>query len=313
MSTYKYVFGPVPSRRLGRSLGVDIIPSKLCTLDCIYCEVGKTDKRGLARKEYFPTNEIIDEVRHALNEFTQIDYVTVTGSGEPTLHKGIGEIIHAIKGMTSVPVAVLTNGTLLYLPEVRASLLEADVVSPSLDAVTDDVFQKIDRPNPKLRLQEIIEGMKQFRREYKGKLWIEVLFVKGINDSDDEVQKLKKVLDEIQPDKIHLNTVVRPPTEFFALPVSENRMREIQQILGEKAEIISSFSLHQKDDKITPHSELILAALERRPMTSDELAAALSVSQENILQLLHQLEETKKVREVMFDGKLFYQYENKRF
>ncbi|MBP8975486.1 MAG: radical SAM protein [Bacteroidetes bacterium] len=313
MSTYKYVFGPVPSRRLGRSLGVDIIPSKLCTLDCIYCEVGKTDKRGLARKEYFPTNEIIDEVRHALNEFTQIDYVTVTGSGEPTLHKGIGEIIHAIKGMTSVPVAVLTNGTLLYLPEVRASLLEADVVSPSLDAVTDDVFQKIDRPNPKLRLQEIIEGMKQFRREYKGKLWIEVLFVKGINDSDDEVQKLKKVLDEIQPDKIHLNTVVRPPTEFFALPVSENRMREIQQVLGEKAEIISSFSLHQKDDKITPHSELILAALERRPMTSDELAAALSVSQENILQLLHQLEETKKVREVMFDGKLFYQYENKRF
>ncbi|HOV98668.1 MAG TPA: radical SAM protein [Bacteroidota bacterium] len=311
MSTYKYVFGPVPSRRLGRSLGIDIIPSKLCTLDCIYCEVGKTDKRGLARKEYFPTNEIIEEARRALNEFTQIDYVTVTGSGEPTLHKGIGEIIHAIKGMTSVPIAVLTNGTLLYLPEVRASLLDADVVSPSLDAVTDDVFQKIDRPNPKLRLQEIIEGMKQFRREYKGKLWIEILFVKGINDGDDEVQKLKKALDEIQPDKIHLNTVVRPPTEFFALPISENRMREIQQILGEKAEIISSFSLHHRDDKITPHSELILAALERRPMTGDELAAALSVSQDNILQLLHQLEETKKIREVTFEGKKYYQCENK--
>jgi wyosine [tRNA(Phe)-imidazoG37] synthetase (radical SAM superfamily) len=311
MSTYKYVFGPVPSRRLGRSLGIDIIPSKLCTLDCIYCEVGKTDKRGLARKEYFPTNEIIEEARRALNEFTQIDYVTVTGSGEPTLHKGIGEIIHAIKGMTSVPIAVLTNGTLLYLPEVRASLLEADVVSPSLDAATEDVFQKIDRPNPKLRLQGIIEGMKQFRREYKGKLWIEILFVKGINDSDDEVHKLKKALDEIQPDKIHLNTVVRPPTEFFALPISENRMREIQQILGEKAEIISSFSLHRRDDKITPHSELILAALERRPMTSDELAAALSVSQENILQFLHQLEETKKIREVTFDGKIYYQYKDK--
>lgn len=306
MATYKYVFGPVPSRRLGRSLGVDIIPSKLCTYDCIYCEVGKTDKRGLARKEYFPREEIVEEVRRAVAEYTDIDHITITGSGEPTLHSGIGDIISSIKQFTAVPLAVLTNGSLFFLPEVRKSLLEADIVSPSLDAVSEDIFQCIDKPHPKIRIADVIEGLREFRREFHGKLWIEILFVRGVNDSDDELQKLKDVVESIQPDLIHLNTVVRPPADSAAQPVTEEKLRAIQQFFGEKAVIVSSFagSSHHREE--LPSLDTILSMLERRPMTLDDLSKVLSVPSEKLSVLLHHFVATKKLKIALHNNELFY-------
>ncbi|MCX7984450.1 MAG: radical SAM protein [Bacteroidetes bacterium] len=306
MASYKYIFGPVPSRRLGRSLGVDIIPSKLCTYDCIYCEVGKTDKRGLARKEYYPTHEIVAEVKRAVAEFTDLDHITLSGSGEPTLHSGIGNIIRSIKEFTMIPIAVLTNGSLLPLPEVRQSLLEADVVSPSLDAVSEDVFQRIDRPHPKIHIAEVIEGIRLFRKEYKGKLWLEILFAQGVNDSDNELQKFKEVIESIQPDMIHLNTIVRPPAYPTAQPVSEERLQAIQKFFGDKAVIISTFSGTTHHQNTLPTVDTILSALERRPMTIEDLAQALHAPVDGLSVVLHHLVATKKLSMTSFNNEVFY-------
>ena len=303
----KYTFGPVPSRRLGLSLGVDIIPNKLCSLDCVYCEVGITDKRGLARKEYLPAAEILAEVKDVIAEYPELDHITISGSGEPTLNSKIGDIIRGIKQMTTVPVAVLTNGTLLDNPAVRNDLLEADIVSPSLDAVSADVFEKVDRPNPKLRIDTIIDGIKAFRHEYKGRMWIEILFVKGMNDHDDEVFKMKQVLDEIQPEKIHLNTVIRPPAYAIAQPVGETRLKEIQKILGDRSEIVGSFKETHQTIKHHADSQAILALLKRRAMTLDEMTESLAMRQEEISVSLQQLDEGQLIHSYEFNGEHYYQ------
>ena len=303
----KYTFGPVPSRRLGLSLGVDVIPNKLCSLDCVYCEVGVTDKRGLARKEYLPANEILAEVKEVLAEYPELDHITISGSGEPTLNSKIGDIIRGIKQMTTVPVAVLTNGTLLNNPEVRRDLMDADIVSPSLDAVSADVFEKVDRPNPKLRIDTIIDGIKAFRQEYKGRMWIEILFVKGMNDHDEEVFKMKTVIDEIQPEKIHLNTVIRPPAYAIAQPVGEERLKEIQKILGDRSEIIGIFKETHKPKEHSVDSQTILALLKRRAMTVDQMIESLAMRQGEIIASLSQLHQEKFIKSYMFNGEEYYQ------
>jgi len=303
----KYTFGPVPSRRLGLSLGVDVIPKKLCSLDCVYCEVGVTDKRGLARKEYLPANEILAEVKEVIAEYPDLDHITISGSGEPTLNSKIGDIIRGIKKMTKVPVAVLTNGTLLDNPEVRHDLMDADIVSPSLDAVSTDVFEKVDRPNPKLRIDNIIDGIKSFRREFKGRMWIEILFVKGMNDHDEEVFKMKQVLDEIRPEKIHLNTVIRPPAYAIAQPVGEERLKEIQKILGERSEIIGIFKETHKTKEHNVDGQTIFALLKRRAMTIVQMTESLSMPQEKIIASLKELERGKLIKSYMFNEEEYYQ------
>jgi wyosine [tRNA(Phe)-imidazoG37] synthetase (radical SAM superfamily) len=305
--TRKYTFGPVPSRRLGLSLGVDIIPNKLCSLDCVYCEVGITDKRGLARKEYLPANEIITEVKQVIKEYPNIDHITISGSGEPTLNSKIGDIIHGIKQNTKIPIAILTNGTLLDRPEVRQEIMEADIVSPSLDAVTPEVFEKIDRPNPNLKIDKIVNGIRQFRKEYHGRLWMEILFVRGINDHDEEVLKLKQVIDEINPEKIHLNTVIRPPAYAIAQPVSEERMLEIRKILGGHAEIIGTFRGTHSAIAHNSDSQAILALLKRRAMTIEQMVTSLSMKKEEMKESLKQLIEAGEVKAYVFNSEEYYQ------
>jgi wyosine [tRNA(Phe)-imidazoG37] synthetase (radical SAM superfamily) len=308
MSTQRtYTFGPVPSRRLGLSLGVDIIPKKLCSLDCVYCEVGVTDKRGLARKEYFLAKEILAEVKEVIAEYPHLDHITISGSGEPTLNSKIGDIIRGIKHMTNVPVAVLTNGTLFDDPAVRRDLMDADIVSPSLDAVTPEVFEKVDRPNPKLRIENIINGMKAFRKEYGGRMWMEILFVAGINDQDDEVYKMKQVIDEIQPEKIHLNTVIRPPAYSYAQPTSQERLREIQKILGVRSEIVGVFHETHTTQTHTADRQAILALLKRRAMTVDQMTVSLEMKKEEILGSLDQLLQGKFITTYIFNGEKYFQ------
>lgn len=307
MNSWKYIFGPVPSRRLGLSLGVDIIPRKLCTLDCVYCEVGLTDKRGMARKEYVPAKDVLAEVGEAVQQYPDLDHITISGSGEPTLNSKIGEIIHGIKQITSVPVAVLTNGTLLFLQEVRHDLLEADIVSPSLDAVTQEVFEAVDRPHPRLRIAEIVEGLKLFRHEFHGQYWLEILFVRGMNDHDDEVQWMKEVIRHIQPDKVHINTVVRPPAEALALPVSEQRMKEIQKIFGERCEIIGVFKEKHKTEERGIDTQAILSLLKRRAMTIEGLMSASSLQKQELVEALHNLEQQQLVKSYRFEGEQFFQ------
>ena len=288
---WNYIFGPVPSRRLGLSLGVDVIPKKVCTLDCIYCEVGITDKRALRRLEYFPADAIIAEVEDALSRHTKIDHISFSGSGEPTLNSKLGEIIRAVKQLTSIPVAVITNGTLLSFEDVRYDLLSADVVLPSLDAVTPEVFSKIDRPHPQLRIETIIEGLKDFRAEYKGQLWLEIMFVKGLNDGKEEVQKLNEVVIQIRPDRIQLNTVTRPPSEHSVEPVSQSRLKEIQATFGKRCEIIGTFDKHIAANNKTSNSTEILALLERRAMTLEGLMNSQNATMSSIIESIRALKD----------------------
>ena len=303
---WKYIFGPVPSRRLGMSLGVDVIPKKICTLDCIYCEVGKTTKKVTARKEYVPGARVVEEIREALHRTSRIDWITFSGSGEPTLNSELGEMLREVKSSTPIPVAVITNGTLLALEDVRRDLLEADAVLPSLDAASQEVFERIDRPHPDLRIEAIIEGMIQFRREYRGQIWLEILFVKGINDQEDEIDRLRKAIDLIQPNKIQLNTVIRPPAESDAHPIGHDRMLEIQRALGDRCEIIAEFKSFGKAADVEG-TEAVLALLRRRPMTLPGIAASFGLDPDQLRRTLCDLEMNGLVERVSFEGVEYFQ------
>lgn len=238
----KYVFGPLKSRRLGNSLGVNLTPHKICSFDCVYCQLGKTTLKTRERKEYVSLKDILGELKVWLEnnsrELTKINYVTLSGSGEPTLNDKIGQLILEIKKLTSLPVAVLTNSSLLKSAVVRGEILAADLIVPSLDAVEKKVFLKIDRPQENIEIQEIIEGLIALRREFIGKIWLEVMLVRGINDDIRYIKKLKKITDLINPDKIQLNSPVRTTSEPGVLSVDMKKLKKIQEILGEKCEII---------------------------------------------------------------------------
>ncbi len=231
----KYLFGPVQSRRLGRSLGIDLFPErKICNLHCIYCEVGPTGTLASRRALYTPTEEILAELDAFCADpanLAPIDVLTVTAKGEPTLHLGLGDILCHVRRLAAKPVAVLTNGTTLTRDDVRGELRWADIVIPSLDSVREESFTAVDRPAPGLDLTEIIDGLTVFSHEYAGKLWLEILLVRGLNDSDADMDALLSALARMRLDRIQLNTVVRPPAEPFAQPLSRERLEAIAQML----------------------------------------------------------------------------------
>jgi len=308
MKRYRYLYGPVPSRRLGRSLGIDLVPQKICTYDCIYCQIGKTTEKTLSRKEYVPVKEIMEEVERFLKEGTSsIDYLSLAGSGEPTLHSQIRSVIEGIKAITSIPVAVITNGSLLYEEEVRQDLLRADVVLPSLDAVSSEVFMKINRPRPGFSVEKVIEGLVEFRKVYKGQIWLEILFCKDVNDGKEELLRMKKVIDRIQPDRIHINTVVRPPSEKWAVPLNQREMEEIRAFLGEKAEIISEFDRHPPVVSERDIKEEILKILKRRPLSLSDLSKGMGITSDELEAYLDPLIQEGKIQSRPFGDSIYYE------
>ncbi|MDD5618342.1 MAG: radical SAM protein [Candidatus Omnitrophica bacterium] len=237
-----YIYGPVNSRRLGFSLGVSVTPYKYCPFNCIYCQLKHTTKFTLERKEYIKADAIISEISQSLKEYKgerKIDYITFSGSGEPLLNSGIKKIIDNIKKLTNIPVALITNSILLYNQKVREEILNADLIIPSLDAVTQDVFEKIDRPiDSRIKIEGIIEGLIQLRQEFKGKIWLEIMLVKDINDNIKYAEKFKQAVDRIKPDKIQLNIPSRPPCEVWVKPPTAQRLKKIQSILGKNCELV---------------------------------------------------------------------------
>jgi len=308
MKKYRHLYGPVPSRRLGRSLGIDLVPPKICTYDCVYCQIGQTAERRLVRKEYIPGEEVLEEVRSFLEEKgSDIDHFSLSGSGEPTLHSGIRWIIDEIKKLSSVPVAVITNGSLLYRKEVREDLLRADVILPSLDAVSAEVFQKINRPHPEVTVDQVIEGLVEFRRVYGGRIWLEVLFCKGINDHPEEIEKMKKAIDRIQPDRIDLNTVVRPPAEKWVSPLSHAELEKIRTFLGEKAIVIPEFDRHPLSVPGQEVQERIVAILGRRPLSLADLSKWMRIPQHELETHLTPLIQEGKVKTRSFGGSVYFE------
>jgi len=301
----KYVYGPVPSRRLGFSLGVDIVPYKICTLDCIYCQLGRTTRKSIVRKIYTQKNDVLGEVKEVLDTNQLIDYITFSGSGEPTLNSNIGELIREVKTMTSIPIAVLTNGALFFREDVQKDLLTADVVLPSLDAASFEMFQKINRPHRTLKIDLIIDGLKRFREIYRGQIWLEIMLVEGFNDDPQELSKIKKAVSQIRPDKVHLNTVIRPPSEMYAEPLSIEEMTEIKEFFGGECEVIGEFQAkaRKRTDDIRLYT---LETTKRRPLTAIDIANLFGISEGNATMMIERLKTEGIVTERRHGTKRYY-------
>lgn len=305
----KHLFGPVNSRRLGLSLGIDLLPAKTCNFNCIYCEVGETTIFQDRRAEYVPTGEILAEIDAFLasDNSPPIDIFTITASGEPTLHSGIGEIIGHLKEMTGKPVAVLTNGSLFSRQDVREALLRADIVVPSLDAALEKSFRKVNRPVPGTDLPAIIDGLARFSSQYGGSLWLEILFVKDFNDSPADLDALREAIEAIKPDRIQLNTVARPPLENFARPLSRRELEEIAGTFPAPVEIIAQFSERPRQHARAAQKHEILHMLQRRPCTLTDICEALNLEAPAAGSVLQRLEKDGQVARLVHQGKSYYQ------
>jgi len=311
---YKYLFGPVPSRRLGMSLGVDLVPKKVCSLDCVYCEVGKTTKLTLERMEYINIHKIKNELTEYFKTQPDPDYITFSGSGEPTLNIYIGEILQFIKKIKpGIPIAVLTNGTLLFDKNVREALLLADVVLPSLDSATEDVFQKINRPVKTLRIDKYIQGLVDFRKEFKGEIWLEIFVLPGFNDAENELAALNKVILKIKPESVQLNTLDRPGT----LPNLKAATREeLQRVIDfwqlSQVKIIAASAGRKKIPSYRTDTEnAIIETITRRPCTLNDLTIILGVHIHEINKYLDVLEAEQKIETVEQERGTFYQLKEK--
>lgn len=274
----KFLYGPVPSRRLGQSLGIDPIPLKTCNWNCVYCQLGRTRPLTKERKNYFPPEEIVAQVREALDAHKpgEIDWVTFVGSGETTLHASLGFMIQQVKAFTQLPVAVITNGSLLYLAELRRELATADAVLPTLDAGKASLYRKINRPYPEFTFERLVEGLITFRDEYRGLLWVEVMLVRGLNDTPQALWDIAQVVQRIRPDAVHINLPTRPPAETWVQPPTDESLMRAIAILGNIAEVVhpaeGSFDLSGYDNPI----DAIIGIVTRHPMRQEELERTLA-------------------------------------
>ncbi|HOE17920.1 MAG TPA: radical SAM protein [Syntrophorhabdaceae bacterium] len=304
----RYVFGPVPSRRLGNSLGVDIIPGKYCCFDCIYCQIGKTTNHQIERKSFFDPYAIVSEVIEEANKSNQIDYITFSGSGEPTLNSDLGLMIDEVKRAISVPVSVITSGALLFQDDVRRDLLSTDIILPSLDAVSEDIFRYINRPHLVVDAQSIISGLKLFRKDFRGKIWLEVMLVKDINDDEEELGKIKEVVESVGVDKIQLNTVTRPPSEDIPGMLTREELERARSFLGDICEIISKFEetpvLHGEKE----WSKNVLNILKRRSLSLDEIVKVTGVSFYKAKNRLKLMENEEQIKSYHFHDTIFYMF-----
>jgi wyosine [tRNA(Phe)-imidazoG37] synthetase (radical SAM superfamily) len=289
----EYIFGPVPSRRLGRSLGIDLVPFKTCSYDCIYCQLGRTTNKTMQRKEWVPIDIVMEQLKEKLD--SKPDYITLSGSGEPTLFSQLENLISRIKDITDIPIAVLTNGSLLWLPEVRKALKSADMVVPSLDAGSNRIFQYVNRPHQDITFSKMLQGLVEFRKAYSGQYWLEVFLLAGVTTPEMEIKRLKTCINAIQPDKVQVNTVTRPPAEGFAEPVPQKQLQTITKKLYEKAEVIADYSNVHKQQDFSALCEDVLTLLKRRPCSVEDIAAGLG---------LHRNEAVKYVEELSFVGRI---------
>ncbi|MCX7001479.1 MAG: radical SAM protein [Candidatus Sumerlaeota bacterium] len=305
---YRYVYGPVPSRRLGRSLGVDLVPFKTCTYDCIYCQLGQTTDKTIERKEYVAVEDIASELERKLATEPAPDYITLAGSGEPTLNSGIGGLIGRIRELTRIPTAILTNGSLIWKLEVQDALMEANLVIPSLDAGDNRLFKYVNRPHGEIVFEQMIDGLAEFTGRFSGKVWLEVFLLDGVTGIEAEVQKIAAMTKKINPARVQLNTVSRPPAEEYAVAVSKDRMEKLAGCFSGMVEVVGDYS--QTPTSITQASntarENIAALLSRRPCTLADIALSLNIHPTEATKYLDMLIRDGKILRVLLDGKYFF-------
>lgn len=298
------IFGPVPSRRLGRSLGVDLVPFKTCSYDCIYCQLGRTTNKTVERREWVGLNDVLEELKGKLA--SKPDYITLSGSGEPTLYSRLGELIAGIRAMTDVPVAVLTNGSLLWQEEVRRQLMDAHLVIPSLDAGHNSMFQAVNRPHESISFDRMLEGLIDFRKEYHGQYWLEVFFLAGHTAIDGEVSRITECVRMIKPDRVQLNTATRPTAEDYAAMVDRARMADIAGRFEPPAEVIADYrGVHAQSD-FKAGRENVREMIQRRPCSLDDIAEGLNMHRNEAIKHIEELSAEGVLTKQTSGGKLFY-------
>lgn len=304
----RFVYGPVPSRRLGRSLGVDLVPFKTCSYDCVYCQLGRTTNQTTDLQEYVSVAVALEELAERLHAGPRPDFIGLAGSGEPTLHARIGEIIGGIKALSNIPVAVLTNGSLLWKPEVRAGIAEADVVMPSLDAGSQAVFERVNRPHPDISFERMVDGLMAFSHGFRGKLCLEVFVLADVTDTPDQVGRIAALAERMRPDRVQLNTVSRPPCEACALAVSPANLEKLCERFVGHCEVIAEHlaapmtRAHARDDV----DGQIEALLRRRACTVEGIAVGLGLAPNEVLKHLEVLLTTGAVRSERRGNVIFY-------
>ncbi len=307
---YKHIFGPVLSRRLGISLGIDLVRHKICTLDCVYCECGKTTDLTITQKETVHFSDVKNELDHFLLNNDEPDYITFSGSGEPTLNPCIGKVISYIKEKSpGIKIAVLTNATLFDDPEVRAALLKADRVVPSLDAASIKAFNRINRPDSRLDLSKMISGIEQFSKEYSGELYLEIFILPGINDAPSDLLKLKTAINKIKPRKVQINTLDRPGTDPDLRPATKEELENvIEQLDYSPIEIIARVE-EQPGSRVNRKDlqDAVLETIHRRPCTKQDLLQTLNMDKEQLDQMITRLEQQKKIIGTRQERGVFYQ------
>jgi len=295
MHKYKYRFGSVPSRRLGRSLGVDLTPFKTCTLDCIFCQLGPTTNTTISRAEYAPVWHVESELDAWIKNGGTADHITLAGSGEPTLHSRFGDVLRFARDRSAIPTALLSNGTLFWMPEVREAAKQAHIVKLSLSAWDQFSFVRINRPDPKLKFECVVEGQRAFRDQFPGKLWIEVFLIDGMNTTLPDVEKIAALVKTIGPDEIQLNTAVRPPSEEGVFAVPRSVMESLAGMFTPAAKVIAEFPSEGTAD-MEANEETILAMLKRRPCTSQQIAAAFGMHPNEVSKYVGRLARMDKIR-----------------
>lgn len=306
---YRHIFGPVPSRRLGNSLGIDLVPLKTCNLNCIYCECGRTTHLTMERREYVPFEQVCEELTRFLSENPPPDWLTFSGSGEPLLYSRAGELLEWIKGHApDIPLAILTNGTLFTDPEVRREVQRADLILPSLDAATPALYRKIDRPHPQLQVEKIIEGLVELRCGYSGRIWLEVFIVPGLNDQESELSALREAILRIAPDRVQLNSLDRPGT-LLGLRAADRA--ELERIIEfwqlPRVEIVARSASDPKPRTVRTEREgAILETIARRPCTLEDLVQILGMHINEVNKYLAILEKEGKIHTQRAGPLLFY-------
>ena len=302
---YKYIFGPVPSRRFGRSLGIDLTPFKTCSFDCIFCQLGRTTDKTVIRKEYVATSQVINEIDHWVKTNNTADYITLAGSGEPTLHSKFGNILEFIRTATTIPTALLTNGSMLHLPEVRNAALSADIVKVSLSAWDQFSLEHINRPHNTIVFKDIIEGLQTFRSEFNGEIWLEVFLVWGTNTVTADISKIADLAKNVGADRIQLNTAVRPPSEEYALTAPDQDMKRLAKLFAPPAEVIPEFNIDTSKHTKVNETE-ILAILERRPCTTKQIAQVFAIHRNEVSKYIGKLLRKGLIQDEYKDNEKYY-------
>jgi len=305
----KFVYGPVPSRRLGQSLGIDPIPLKTCNWNCVYCQLGRTRPVTNKREKYIPATEIIGQLKDSLadHEPSEIDWLTIVGSGEPTLNLAIGWLMREIKEISDIPVAVITNGSLLYQPEVRHELVIADAVLPTLDAGSEELYQRINRPHPECTYKRLVDGLTAFRDQFSGKLWPEVMLVKDLNDTEEALVSIASTLQLIQPDEVHINLPTRAPAETWVQPPGEEGLMRAMAILGDVASVVhpaeGTFDLSGYENLV----DAVVAIITRHPMREEELIRTLTRwTPGEVSVILEELQQSEQAQMILRHGSRFW-------